>query len=92
MPYKQMRLFQVEVQNPNGSIEYVYAQTKDVSETGLGLIFRQPVERRAKIRVQLEDETQAGIVSGTVMHCTQTVGTYIVGIICNHATANANAA
>ena len=78
---------QVEVQNPNGSVEYVYAKTKDISETGLGLVFRQPIERRSKIRVQLDDETQAGIVSGTVTHCTQIVGTYIVGIDCDHATA-----
>ena len=85
--FKWRAYVQVEVQHLDGSVEYLYATTKDVSEGGLGLVFRRPVPPRAKIRVQLDDENQFGIVSGTVMHCTQTVGSYFVGMCCDDAIA-----
>ena len=52
---------QIEVQNPNGTVEYLYATTKDISESGLALTSRQPIDPRAQIRIQLDDEDQFGI-------------------------------
>lgn len=55
-----------------------YATSKDISKGGLGLRCRQSVPVRSFVRVVSDGDGQS--VYARVMHCTETVGGFFVGI------------
>ena len=68
----------VEVLNAAGAAAPAYAYTYNISEGGMGLRYRQPVEVFTRIRVTL-DETGESLY-GQVRHCTPTPTGFVIGI------------
>jgi len=58
--------------------ESYYATSKDISEGGMGFRCRRAVPVWSCVRVTCDDDGQ--YVHGQVMHCTETVGGFIVGM------------
>lgn len=55
-----------------------YAHTKDISEGGLGLRARRPIPLGSTVWVGPDDSAMG--VHARVMHCTETVGGFVIGI------------
>lgn len=60
----------------DGTIHYVY--TRDVSRDGVGLTCRERLDDES--RVQLRRDSNDPWVPARVVHCTQTVGAFKIGI------------
>ena len=55
-----------------------FAMSKDISEGGVGLRCRRPLAVRTLVRVMTDEG--APCVHARVMHCTETLGGFIVGL------------
>ncbi len=64
--------------NEDGFERILYTMSRDVSLSGLGVVGKErlPVMTQVEIWVGSEDRC----VMGRVMHCTQTIGGYVIGI------------
>ena len=58
--------------------ELVYARGKDVSLGGIGFVSRREIPVHTAVDIWAAEHPQC--VSGRVMHCTRTVGGFIVGV------------
>jgi hypothetical protein len=69
----------IEVASVDGKRFSLYGQTRDISERGIGLECRQPLEPDSLLRIRLDGQTDA--VEGYVVHCTVGLGIYRIGVI-----------
>jgi hypothetical protein len=69
----------MDVLSIDGSQCRLYAQTRDISEGGIGLECRQQLEPDSRVRIRLEGQLEA--IEGYVVHCTQGLGKYLVGVV-----------
>ena len=62
--------------------EITYARAKDVSLGGMGFLVRKRLKLNTQIEIAVEGHTQT--VRAVVMHCTATLGAFIVGVAFAH--------
>lgn len=68
----------VEVLNTTGAAAPAYAYACNISEGGMGLRCRQPVEVFTRVRVTLDETGES--LCGQVRHCTTTATGFVIGI------------
>lgn len=56
----------------------ILASVRDISNTGLSLKCRAPIDRDTPVRIKMS--AWGGAVNGIVRHCTRSVGVYMVGV------------
>ena len=69
----------IEVASVDGLQLRASATTRDISQGGIGLECRQPIEPDSRIHIRLEGEIEC--VEGYVVHCTQSFGKYLIGVV-----------
>jgi c-di-GMP-binding flagellar brake protein YcgR len=70
----------VEIEDTEGSDEPIYVTTRDISTEGLGFLTRKQLEEGQKLIMNIETDLGEVEIPATVMHCTQTVGMFKVGV------------
>jgi len=60
--------------------EPVYVTTRDINEDGIGFLCKRQMAAGQKIFITLDTDLGTAEITGTVCHCTATVGMYKVGV------------
>jgi hypothetical protein len=62
-----------------GTRNSTYGRVRDVNENGVGIQCRTAIAEWTEVRIQLQDQPDE-YVDGVVVHCTETVGGYKIGV------------
>ena len=73
-------LVEIQILRHKASPVIAQARTRDLSEGGIGLTSREPIKIDEMVELKFHYEGTCYTVCASVVHCTQTIGGYKVGL------------
>ena len=73
---------EIDVESIDGKYWSLGGYTRNISLGGIGLECRQPLEPHSRVHIRMFGQTRG--VDGYVVHCGESLGRYIVGVMFAH--------